>query len=84
MLQSFSLIFGLVAILSLINHKWLKLPYTIGVMLLSLLTVGILYLLKPTFPDLFQQVCNVVLDANFEYLLFDGLLGFLLLSLIHI
>ena len=80
MLQSFSLIFGLVAILSLINYKWLKLPYTIGVMLLSLLTVGILYLLKPTFPDLFQQVCNVVLDANFEYLLFDGLLGFLLFA----
>ena len=80
MLQSFSLIFGLVAILSLINYKWLKLPYTIGVMLLSLLTVGILYLLNPTFPDLFQQVCNVVLDANFEYLLFDGLLGFLLFA----
>ena len=80
MLQSFSLIFGLVAILSLINYKWLKLPYTIGVMLLSLLTVGILYLIKPTFPDLFQQVCNVVLDANFEYLLFDGLLGFLLFA----
>jgi len=80
MLQSFSLIFGLVAILSLINYKWLKLPYTIGVMLLSLLTVGLLYLIKPTFPDLFQQVCNVVLDADFEYLLFDGLLGFLLFA----
>ena len=49
-------------------------------MLLSLLTVGLLYLIKPTFPDLFQQVCNVVLDANFEHLLFDGLLGFLLFA----
>lgn len=80
MLQSFSLIFGLVAILSLINYKWLKLPYTIGVMLLSLLTVGILYLIKPIFPDLFQQFCNVVVATDFEYLLFDGLLGFLLFA----
>ena len=80
MLQSFSLIFGLVAILSLINYKWLKLPYTIGVMLLSLLTVGILYLTKPIFPVVFEQVCLLVVNADFEHLLFDGLLSFLLFA----
>ncbi len=80
MLQSFSLVFGLVAILSLINYKWLKLSYTIGVMLLSLLTVGILYLIKPIFPEVFQQFCNVVVATDFEHLLFDGLLGFLLFA----
>jgi len=80
MLQSFSLVFGLAAILSLINYKWLKLPYTIGVMLLSILAVGLLYLIKPIVPDFFQQFCNVVVAADFENLLFDGLLGFLLFA----
>ena len=80
MLESFSYVFGLAAILSLINYKWLKLPYTIGVMLLSILTVGGLYLIKPIVPDFFQQFCNIVVAADFETLLFDGLLGFLLFA----
>lgn len=80
MLQSVSLVFGLAAILSLINHKWLKLPYTIGLMILSIIVVGLLYLIKPVTPDFFQQFCNVVLAADFETLLFDGLLSFLLFA----
>lgn len=85
MLQSFSLIFGLAAILSIINYKWLKLPYTIGLMILSMLTVGSLYLLKPVAPGLFQQFCDIVYAADFEHLLFEGLLSFLLFAgAIHI
>lgn len=80
MLASVSLIFGLAAILSLINHKWLKLPYTIGLMILSLAMVGILYLLAPVMPGVFQQFCDVVYAADFEHLLFDGLLSFLLFA----
>ncbi|MGK0363081.1 MAG: CPA1 family monovalent cation:H+ antiporter [Saprospiraceae bacterium] len=80
MLQSVSLIFGLAAILSLINHKWLKLPYTIGLMILSIAMVGILYLLKPVVPDFFQLFCDIVYAADFEDLLFNGLLGFLLFA----
>lgn len=80
MLQSVALIFGLAALLSLINHKWLKLPYTIGLMILSIVIVGILYILKPFIPELFQQFCDVVYAADFENLLFDGLLSFLLFA----
>lgn len=80
MLQSVSLIFGLAAILSFINYKWLKLPYTIGVMILSMGTLGLIYLAKPFFPELFQIFCDVVLEADFEHLLFDGLLSFLLFA----
>ena len=49
-------------------------------MLLSILTVGGLYLIKPIAPDFFQQFCNIVVAADFETLLFDGLLGFLLFA----
>lgn len=80
MLQSISLVFGLAALLSLINHKWLKLPYTIGLMILSIVVVGLLYLSKPIAPAVFQQFCDIVYAADFEELLFDGLLSFLLFA----
>ncbi len=80
MLQSYALIFGLAALLSIVNYKWLKLPSTIGVMILSVITVGGLYLVEPIIPDLFQQFCDVVYEADFEHLLFDGLLSFLLFA----
>jgi len=85
MLQSFAIIFGISALFSFINSKWLKLPTTIGLMILSLVTVGLIYLLKPLFPNVFLFFCTLVLDAEFEHLLFDVLLSFLLFAgAIHI
>ena len=85
MLQSFAIIFGISALFSFINSKWLKLPTTIGLMILSLVTVGLIYLLKPLFPNVFLFFCTLVLDADFEHLLFDVLLSFLLFAgAIHI
>ena len=85
MLQSFAIIFGVSAFFSFINSKWIKLPTTIGLMILSLITVGIIYLLKPLFPNLFLFFCTLVLDVDFEHLLFDVLLSFLLFAgAIHI
>ncbi|MCL4150891.1 UNVERIFIED_CONTAM: hypothetical protein GTU68_034331 [Idotea baltica] len=80
MLHSFAIIFGVVAIFSIINYKWLKLPSSIGLMILSLVLVGLLHLIKPIAPGLFQIFCDIVYDADFEKLLFDGLLGFLLFA----
>jgi CPA1 family monovalent cation:H+ antiporter len=80
MLQSFSIIFGLVAVFSLINYKWLKLPYTIGLMLISLVMVAVFYLMRPVAPDFFDYFCEVVYASDFEHLLFDGLLSFLLFA----
>jgi CPA1 family monovalent cation:H+ antiporter len=80
MLQSFAIIFGISAVFSFINYKWLKLPNTIGLMILSLVTVGALYLTKPLFPVVFDFFCMLVYDADFEHLLFDVLLSFLLFA----
>ncbi len=80
MLESFAYIFGLVAVLSIVNYKWLKLPSTIGLMILSLGFVGLLYILKPVFPGLFQHFCSIVYATDFQHILFDGLLGFLLFA----
>lgn len=80
MLQSFSIILGIVAIFSLVNYKWLKLPYTIGLMLISLVMVSVFYILKPIAPDIFNYFCSIVYDSDFEHLLFDGILSFLLFA----
>ena len=80
MLNSFAIIFGLTALFSLLNNKWLKLPSTIGLLILSLGSVGILHLIKPYAPEVFDFFCEVVIESDFENLLFDGLLGFLLFA----
>ena len=40
----------------------------------------LLYILSPYFPATFDFFCSVVVDTNFEHLLFDGLLSFLLFA----
>jgi CPA1 family monovalent cation:H+ antiporter len=80
MLQSFAIIFGISAIFSFINFKWLKLPNTIGLMILSLVTAAVLYILEPISPTMFNFFCTLVYEADFEHLLFDVLLSFLLFA----
>ena len=76
MLESFSIVFAIAAFFSLINYKWLKLPATIGLMVLSLVTVVIITLSKDIFPDFFQYFCDIILNADFKTLLLDGILSF--------
>ena len=46
MLQSFSIIFLIAAFFSYVNYKWLKLPSTIGLMILALSMVVLITLTK--------------------------------------
>ncbi len=80
MLQSFSLIFTISAFFSFINYKWLKLPNTIGLMILSLVTISIISLSKNIFPGFYWFFCNTVSQSDFRTLLMDGLLSFLLFA----
>lgn len=80
MLQSVSFIFGLAVLFSLINYRWLKFPYAIGLVLISVVMVGLLYLLEPLVPNIFHGFCEVVSAADFEHLLFDVLLSPLLFA----
>ncbi|MEP3385621.1 MAG: sodium:proton antiporter [Flavobacteriaceae bacterium] len=80
MLQSFSIVFSIAAFFSFINYKWLKLPTTIGLMAMSLVTVAIIWLSKSIFPDFYVFFCDIVTNSNFKSLLFDGILSFLLFA----
>ncbi len=80
MLQSFSIIFSLAAFFSFVNYKWLKLPATIGLMLMSLATIIILTLSKGIIPEFYQFFCDIVTNSDFRTLLLDGILSFLLFA----
>ena len=80
MLQSFSIIFSIAAFFSFINHKWLKLPATIGLMVMSLVTVIAISLSKSIFPEFYTFFCDIVTNSDFKTLLFDGILSFLIFA----
>ncbi|WP_394750827.1 cation:proton antiporter [Spongiimicrobium salis] len=80
MLQSFSIIFAIAALFSFINYKWLKLPTTIGLMIMSLITIILITLSEHIFPNFYLFFCNIVRDTDFKSLLFDGILSFLLFA----
>jgi len=80
MLQSFSIIFSIAALFSLINYKWLKLPTTIGLMLMSLVSVLLLWSSSSVFPETYRFFCDIIVNSDFKTLLLDGLLSFLLFA----
>ncbi len=80
MLQSFSIIFAIAALFSFINYKWLKLPTTIGLLLMSLATILVITLSKDTFPAFYNFFCDIVVDLDFKSLLLNGILSFLLFA----
>ncbi|WP_299260013.1 sodium:proton antiporter [uncultured Aquimarina sp.] len=80
MLQSFSIIFSIAAFFSFVNYKWLKMPATIALMLMSLVTVVIITLSKSIAPDFYQFFCDIVANSDFRSLLLDGILSFLLFA----
>ncbi len=80
MLQSFSIIFAIAAFFSFINYKWLKLPSTIGLMLMSLAAVIIITLSKAIVPSFYVFFCDIVINSDFKSLLLDGILSFMLFA----
>lgn len=80
MLQSFSIIFSIAAFFSFVNYKWLKLPATIGLMLMSLATIIVITVSKGIFPEFYLFFCDIVTGSDFKTLLFDGILSFLLFA----
>ncbi len=78
MFSSFTLILSLAAIFSYFNHKYLKLPTTIGLMVQALLTAVIFILIGEVAPDIYGEFCALVLNIDFKTILLDVMLSFLL------
>jgi len=79
-IESISLIITLAAILAYINIKVLKLPSTIGLMVLALLLSLVILLTSSIAPTWTSFARVSLLQLNFSNLLLDFMLGFLLFA----
>ncbi len=80
MFYSFTILLSLAALFSFLNHKFLKLPETIGLMILALVTAIIIISMNGVWPTGYDFFCQVVIDLDFKTLLLDVLLSFLLFA----
>jgi CPA1 family monovalent cation:H+ antiporter len=66
--------------MSYINYRWIKLPNTIGLMILGLIFASIIILSKNFFPEFYNFFCGLIINADFKTLLLDVMLSFMLFA----
>jgi len=75
----------LAAVFAYVNHRWIKLPTTIGIMVLSLISSVILFALGETHSFLSAKAIQLVSSIDFQDVLMNFMLSFLLFAgAIHI
>jgi CPA1 family monovalent cation:H+ antiporter len=82
-MELFDLLAGLItlaAFLAFINHRFLKLPATIGLMILSLVGSMALILVSKLWFDVGSEAATWMQKFDFRALVMDGMLGFLLFA----
>ena len=80
MFESFSIVFTIAVLFNYINSKWIKLPSTIGLLILSIVLITLVYISKSIVPSLYQFFCDIIINADFKSLLLDGILSFMLFA----
>jgi CPA1 family monovalent cation:H+ antiporter len=75
-----SLLFATAAVFGLISHRWLRLPISIGTMLLTMLASGSLVLLAHRVPAIQQWAANLVVQIDFQGIILRGMLPLLLFA----
>ncbi|MBX2905121.1 MAG: sodium:proton antiporter [Taibaiella sp.] len=83
--EIFIFIVCVTALLSYLNHRFVRLSPTIGIMALSLAFSILVISLQGFFPDTYKSLKLVMSSIDFHKLLMNGMLGFLLFAgAIHI
>lgn len=82
---SFSVLIVLTAIFSYLNLRYLKLPSTIGIMLIAMLVSIVLVATGKIYPELFNSALELISSVDFSEVLMGAILNFLLFAgAIHI
>ena len=79
-IETFAILITLAALFSYLNHRFLKLPMTVGLMLISLLVSLALLGLNGTRLDTSDFIQSLMLSIDFERILMGFLLGLLLFA----
>ena len=80
MLTFFAIIISISAVLGYINHKWLKLPNTIGVMFISVVLGIVLRLFETLYPGYTSPLRAFLEGYDFSAFVLDFILCFLLFA----
>lgn len=80
MFEAFSILLLIVAVFSLVNLRFIKLPNTIALMILGIVLAILLSFTKYFSEDFYNFFCNLIVDADLKNLLFNSLLSFLLFA----
>ena len=78
--QIIAILFTLSAVFSFINYRFLKLPNTIGLMLIGLLFSFLLIAISWFFPASRQWAVEMLIQIDFDETLLHGMLSFLLFA----
>lgn len=82
---SFSVLIVLASFFSYLNLRYLKLPSTIGIMIIAMISSIVLVITGRIFPDTFTHFSKLLLDVDFTEVLMGAMLNFLLFAgAIHI
>ncbi|HSZ17566.1 MAG TPA: sodium:proton antiporter [Terracidiphilus sp.] len=79
-LEILSMLFATAAVFGWISSRWLRLPITIGTMLLTLIVSAALSLLAGRFPAIHAWAAALMQQVNFENLILHGMLPLLLFA----
>jgi CPA1 family monovalent cation:H+ antiporter len=79
-IEILSLLFATAAIFGLISSRWLRLPNTIGIMLLTVLVSAALMLAASRAPGIHEWAVRLVQKIDFETLILHGMLPLLLFA----
>ena len=76
MLLTLSALFGW------LNHKYLPLPHTVGLLVMSVAASVVMVAIDLAFPDrhLFESLTSTLLQIDFSKVVMDGMLAFLLFA----
>ncbi|ADY53581.1 sodium/proton antiporter, CPA1 family [Pseudopedobacter saltans DSM 12145] len=77
---SFSVLIVLASIFSYLNIRYLKLPSTIGVMLIAMFVSTALVILGNIYPALLRDFSEILKDVNFTEVVMGAMLNFLLFA----
>ena len=75
-----SILISLAAVMSYVNYRYIKLPTTIGVMLIALAGSILLILVGPYAEGFRDEAATLVSQIDFNQVVLHGLLAFLLFA----
>ena len=82
---SFSVLIVLASFFAYLNLRYLKLPSTIGIMIIAMVTSVLLVIAGNIFPDMIHGFSELLMDVDFTEVLMGAMLNFLLFAgAIHI